>query len=118
MVSAELAAALPVLVLLAFVGIFAVRVVDARIRCLDAARDVARALARHDEPAAAAARADAPRGAIVAVTRTSRSVRVTVSAAVRPTGTGLAEVTVRETATAVLEPDAAAARPPPAREHR
>jgi hypothetical protein len=76
MVTAELAAALPVLVLLLLAGLSAVRVVDARVRCLDSAREVARAAARGDTGAAARARAVAPAGAQVSIAR--RPQRVTV----------------------------------------
>ena len=118
MVTAELAAALPVLVLLMLAGLSAVRVVDARVRCLDAAREIARAAARGDNPAAAQGRADAPDGASVSVARSSDEVRVTVVALVHPLGPGLPAVTVRETAVAATEPTSASAsirgRGPPA----
>jgi Flp pilus assembly protein TadG len=109
MVSAELAAALPVLVLLMLAGLSAVRVVDARVRCLDAAREIARAVARGDTPAAAQGRADAPVSASVTVARSTDEVRVTVTALVHPLGPGLPAVTVRESAVAATEPSSASA---------
>ena len=119
MVTAELAAALPVLVLLILAGLSAVRVVDARVRCLDAAREIARAAARGDGPAAAQGRADAPAGASVSVARSGDEVRVTVIALVHPLGPDLPAVTVRESAVAATEPMSASAsiggRGPPAR---
>ena len=109
MVSAELAAALPVLVLLAFVGISAVRVVDARVRCLDAAREVVRAAARGDPAALASGRRVAPAGASIALSHPgSGQVGAIVSTVVYPTGTGLAGVTVRESAVGALEPNGGA----------
>jgi hypothetical protein len=119
MVTAELAAALPVLVLLMLAGLSAVRVVDARVRCLDAAREIARAAARGDGPAAAQGRTDAPAGASVSVVRSGDEVRVTVIALVHPLGPGLPAVTVRETAVAATEPTSPSAsirgRGPPAK---
>jgi hypothetical protein len=119
MVTAELAAALPVLVLLMLAGLSAVRVVDARVRCLDAAREVARALARGDTAAARFGRAEAPPGASVAVARSGDEVRVTVVVHIHPLGPGLPAVTVREKAVAAVEPTSASAsirgRGPPAR---
>jgi len=52
MVTAELATALPVLLVLLGVALSAVAVADARVRCLDAAREAVRALARGDPSAA------------------------------------------------------------------
>ena len=66
MVTAELAAALPVLVVLLAVALTAVSVVAARVRAQDAAREAARAAARGD-PAAGArlARESAPGSTVV-----------------------------------------------------
>src|SRR6266567_850350 len=52
MVTAELATALPVLVLLALVAVMIVGLAQARVRCADAAREAARAIARGDPGAA------------------------------------------------------------------
>ena len=108
MVTAELAAALPVLVLLMLAGLSAVRVMDARVRCLDAAREVARAVARGDEGGAARVGAVAPAGAAVSVRNDGDEIAVTVSVAVHPLGRDLPSVTVRETAVAGVESTAAA----------
>ncbi len=124
MVTAELAAALPVLVLLVFAGVSAVRVVDARVRCLDAAREAVRAAARGDPRAVALARSVAPAGARISVTGDARTdggqVSATVSVLVHPLGISAAAVTVRESAVAAAEPDgtepaAGAVRQPAAR---
>jgi Flp pilus assembly protein TadG len=83
-VTAETAIALPVLVVLLLAGLWAVGVVVANIRCVDAARDAARAVAR-GEPAAEAQRIGeqaAPPGATVRIDRAGSDVRVVVSAAV------------------------------------
>ena len=68
-VTAELAVLLPALALLTALCVGAVSAVALHVRCLDAARSGARALAR-DEPVGAvvaAAEARAPRGAVVRV---------------------------------------------------
>ena len=107
MVTVELAAALPVLVLLMLAGLSAVRVVDARERCLDAAREVARAAARGDDAAVARAGAVVPGGARISIARGADEVTVTVSIVVHPLGRDLPAVTVRERAVAAAEPTAA-----------
>ncbi|MGI8879422.1 MAG: TadE family type IV pilus minor pilin [Jatrophihabitans sp.] len=108
MVTAELAAALPVLVLLVFAGVSAVHVVDARVRCLDAAREAVRAAARGDPRAVSLARSVAPPGAQITVRGGAGSgsgqVSATVSVVVHPLGVGVAAATVRETAVGVAEP--------------
>jgi hypothetical protein len=75
---------LPVLALLLAVGLWAVAVAGAQVRCVDAARDAARAVARGESDATAttAAEAAAPGGAQIAVSRTGGLVTVTVSARV------------------------------------
>ena len=86
MITVELAAALPVLALLMLAGLSAVRVVDARERCLDAAREVARAAARGDDAAVARAGAVAPGGARISIARGADEVTATVSLVVHPLG--------------------------------
>jgi Flp pilus assembly protein TadG len=118
MVSVELAAALPVLVLLMLAGLSAIRVVDARVRCLDAAREIARAAARGDDQAVRDGRAEAPTGASVSVASSADEIRVTVAVLVHPLGPDLPAVTVRESAVAATEPTTASASrhgraPPP-----
>ncbi|MGW6293022.1 TadE family type IV pilus minor pilin [Streptomyces sp. NPDC055058] len=81
-VTAEAAVALPVLVLFVTALVWALLVVAAQIQCVDAARTGARAAAREDPPGRVVevARAAAPSGAKVAVSRESGHVRVAVVA--------------------------------------
>jgi Flp pilus assembly protein TadG len=105
MVTAETAVVLPVLVLVLAAVVSAVVVVGAHLRCVDAAREGARAAARGEDVAhvrALAARA-APAGAVTAVAVAGGEVRVTVSARVPPLGVGPA-VGVGASAVARLEP--------------
>jgi Flp pilus assembly protein TadG len=105
MVTAELATALPVLVLLAIVGVMAIGVGGARIRCGDAAREAARAVARGD-PAAAAGLAGAAAGRPVAVESSKTAngdTTVTVRMRLRPVS-WLGTVTVSESAVVATEP--------------
>ncbi|HEY0696055.1 MAG TPA: TadE family type IV pilus minor pilin [Kribbella sp.] len=84
-ITAETAIVLPVLVVLLLVGLWAVGVVVANIRCVDAARDVARAVAR-GEPGDVAKRIgerSAPPGAVVGISRDGADVRVVVDADVK-----------------------------------
>ena len=110
-VTAETAIALPVLVVLLLAGLWAVGVVMANIRCVDAARDVARAVAR-GEPAGEAQRIGeqaAPPGATVRISRAGSDVRVVVSAAVDLDWAllkGLPSVDVEGHATVQAEPGA------------
>lgn len=103
MVTVEMAAALPVLMVLVLTGVYAVRVVDARVQCLDAAREVARAAARGDNSAAARGRSLAGSSAVVTVSMSADSAIGRVSLAVHPGWSGLPAVTVVETATAARE---------------
>lgn len=66
-VTAELAVVLPAVVLVALLGVWSVGAAAVHVRCLDAARSGARALARGESPAAviAVARDAAPAGASV-----------------------------------------------------
>lgn len=109
--TAELAAALPVLVVLLAVALTAVSVVAARVRVQDAAREAARAAARGD-PAIGSrlARETAP-GSSVEVARGPGGVTAVVRSTVRPLGDWLPAFTVSERAVAALEPTAAAAAP-------
>lgn len=69
MATAELAAAVPTLVLVLFVALSALATVTDQVRCVDAARATARALARGDDQVAAlsAGRRLAPPGAAFTV---------------------------------------------------
>jgi Flp pilus assembly protein TadG len=105
MVTAETAMTLPVLVLLTLVGVAAVGVGQARVRCADAAGEAARAIARGDA-GTAAARAQAAAGRPVSVLRTGSSAsdtRVTVRFALRPIS-WLPPVTITDTAVVATEP--------------
>jgi Flp pilus assembly protein TadG len=76
------AIALPVLLTLLFLGIWLIGVVTANIRCIDAARDVARAVARGESPEAAQelGRRTAPANATITISRTDSDIHVTVIA--------------------------------------
>ena len=83
-VTAETAIVLPVIVVMLLAASWAIGLVVAQIRCTDAARDVARAVAR-GEPEEDARRIGlraAPSGSEVAITRTGDDVTVLVSHAV------------------------------------
>jgi Flp pilus assembly protein TadG len=112
MATVELACALPVLMLLLAIGLGAIDVARARISCVDAAREGARAAARSDDASGRdwAMRA-APAGAQIDVRRSGDTVTVTVTADRRVLGLSAADVTVRGSATALIEPDDAS-RPP------
>ncbi|WP_370468366.1 TadE family type IV pilus minor pilin [Streptacidiphilus sp. P02-A3a] len=105
--TAETAVLLPVLVTLMAVLVWGVLVGAAQIRCVDAAREGARAAARGDPPdqVLAVARAAAPPGAAVAVTEHAADVRVVVSARSQGPGAlgGLLSLQVSGTASALRE---------------
>ena len=90
--TAELAVALPSLVIVLAVALAAVDLGLSQVRCVDAARLGARLLARGEPqgPALAEVRAAAPEGARVSVTTTGTGVTVVVTgdvpAALRPLG--------------------------------
>ena len=107
MATAELAVALPVLVLVVATAMTAVSVLLAQLRCVDAAREGARAAAR-GEPTAlvrSVAVRVAPDGAAVAVTTDGDQVSVRVSARVGVVGGLLPEFQVDGTAVALREPE-------------
>ncbi len=83
-VTAELALALPTLMLIIAVGIWMQSAVALQARCQDAARAGARAAARGDPDAAirGALGAVLPAGARVAISRSGRQVTVSVQASV------------------------------------
>lgn len=107
-VTAESAVVLPVLVAFAMALVWGLLVMSAQIRCVDAARAGARAAARQDPADAvlAVARATAPRGAEVRVSREGDQVRVVVVA--KPPALRALPFEVREEAVAAAE-DAPAA---------
>ena len=112
MVTAETAVVLPVLLLVLAAAVAAVVVVIGQLRCVDAAREGARAAARGEPVGVVADLAGraAPDGAAVDVGGTADQVSVTVAATVSPLGPFPWRVEVSATATGVREP--AAGSPP------
>jgi Flp pilus assembly protein TadG len=104
--TAEIAVALPAVVLLLVVGLTAVTAVRTQLECLDAAREAARAAARGDPGEAAGARV-APAGATVAVVDHGDTTVATVRAHVRPFGGWNLGIDVGATAVAATEPGVA-----------
>ncbi|NEB77006.1 pilus assembly protein, partial [Streptomyces sp. SID14478] len=102
-VTAEAAVVLPVLVAFTMALVWAVLAASAQIRCVDAARTGARAVARQEprDAAIAAARQAAPSGARVEVSREGDLVRVTVRA--RSAGPGPLGVELGAQAVAAAE---------------
>ncbi|MGY1914796.1 TadE family type IV pilus minor pilin [Blastococcus sp. SYSU DS0973] len=108
MVTAETAVVLPVLLLVLVGALAAVTVVGAQLRCVDAAREGARAASRGEDVAVVtgwAGRA-APEGARTTVTAAADEVRVRVTAEVAPLGPLPWRVTVTADAAARWEPGA------------
>ncbi len=108
MVTAETAVVLPVLLLVLVGAVAAVTVVAAQLRCVDAAREGARAAARGEDAATVSGwvgRA-APEGVRTDVTAAGEEVRVQVSAEVAPLGPLPWRVTVSAEAVAQVEPGA------------
>ena len=102
-VTVELAVALPAIMILLLTGLAAVNAVATNMRCVDAAREAARAEAR-GEPGVAAGQRAAPAGANVSVTATGDTVTATVLAVTHPLGGRLPGFTVVATAVAAREP--------------
>lgn len=108
-VTAEAALVLPVLVVLLTVAVGTVSAVTAQLRCVDAAREAARAAARGESTQTAvelASRAG-PAGARINVDSGVERIVVTVTAEVPIGGGLLPAVTVRGEAVAVPEPTGA-----------
>jgi Flp pilus assembly protein TadG len=103
-VTAELAAALPVLVLVVAVALTAVTVAGTRVRAQDAAREAARAAARGDAVSAQRLAADAAPGSSVVLRRDGDLVVATVRIGVHPLAAWLPAVVIQEHAAAVIEP--------------
>ena len=118
MVTVEMAAALPVLMVLVLTGLFAVRAGDMQGRCVDAAREVARAAARDDPRAVELGRLALPGPASISVSRAAGTVTAVVTVRLRPAGGFLPSVTISAGATAAAEdatgnaPTAATGQPP------
>jgi Flp pilus assembly protein TadG len=86
MATAEFAAAVPALIIVLVLALSAIETVTDQIRCVDAARATARALARGDGEGAALAvgRRLAPRHATFSVSRSEQEVGVVVRGAPAP----------------------------------
>lgn len=108
MVTAETAVVLPVLLLVLLCAVAAVTVVGAQLRCVDAAREGARAAARGEPDAVVAELAGrvAPEGADTAVRADGDRVRVTVSVELAPLGPVPLRTRVSAEAVAQREPGA------------
>jgi len=110
-VTAELALVLPILVAVTVGLVWLLAVGAAQVRTVDAARETARALARGEDQDAAVARGMqvAGRGSTIAVSRSGREVRVTVTGDVPGPGglfSHLPTPTVRAEAVAAEEQSA------------
>jgi Flp pilus assembly protein TadG len=112
MVTAELAAALPVLMILLGVALSAVSVAGQRVRAADAAREAARAAARGDAATGSRLAMRAAPGAAVSISRSGNQVVARVRIAVHPMGALLPAVHVVEQAVAATEPDEPSGVPP------
>jgi hypothetical protein len=107
-VTAEAAVILPALVVLLGAALWAIAVASAQVRCVDAARDGARAAARGEPGSAvvAAAKLAGPPGCDVEVSHEGDRVMVAVRARVGPASGALAAIPAPEaeaTAVAVSE---------------
>jgi hypothetical protein len=106
-----MALALPVLISLLLLGIWSIGLVVLNIRCIDAARDVARAVARGEstEDATAIGRRTVPTGTIV-IAREASDIKVTVTAVPAhkpPLLSLLSPTSLTATATVQAEPEEA-----------
>jgi len=106
MVTAELAACLPVLVLILGVAISAVTVVAERVRLADAAREAARAAARGDPGTGRRLAVQEAPGARVSVSTGGQTVTAVAVREVHPLGGWLPSITVSERCVAAVEPTA------------
>lgn len=103
-VTAELAACLPVLVLVLAVALTAVTAVSARMRAQDAAREAVRAAARGDPDAARRLAAGAAPGARLTITEDGADVVAVVRDTVHPFAGFLPAMVIAERAVAAVEP--------------
>src|SRR5262245_48024597 len=106
-VTAELAACLPVLILVLAAALTAVSAVAARVRVQDAAREAARAAARGDPAAARRLAAQAAPGGHLALSADAGDVVAVVRATVHPLGGYLPGMSVSARAVAAVEPRSA-----------
>lgn len=111
MVTAEIAVAIPALMLLLAAALTAIMVIGGQLRCVDAAREAARALARDEPPTVAhsLARQVAP-GASLSSSTAGDRVTAEVRARIRPLGGVLPTFTVHAEAVALHEPENGAAQ--------
>jgi Flp pilus assembly protein TadG len=107
-VTAELAVCLPVLVLFLAVMLSAVSVAGLRVRAQDAAREAARAAARGDDATARQLADQAAPGVALTLVTSGKQVTATAQVSAHLLAHWLPAITVRERATAALEPDASA----------
>ncbi|PRZ43113.1 hypothetical protein CLV47_103170 [Antricoccus suffuscus] len=116
MATAEIAVAIPAVVLLLGGLIAVIAAVAAQLRCVDAAREGARAAARGDSASVVVSIAQraAPNGAAVSVAINGDTVTVTVQAPTRPVGGLVGTYTVTASATGRMEPTSDDAGPVPA----
>ncbi|TDD70479.1 pilus assembly protein TadE [Jiangella aurantiaca] len=108
MVTAELAAGFPALVLVLLMAVWAVTIAAGHLRCTDAAREAARAAARGEDPAVVrdVAAEAAPQGADVTVDEIDGTVEVQVSVRMNmpgPLGDTLPAPTVSARSVALAE---------------
>jgi hypothetical protein len=104
MVTAELAACLPVLMLVLAVAVSAVSVAGVRVRAQDAAREAARAAARGDPGGGRRLAQQAAPGASVDVGAHGDEVVAVVRVTAHPLARWLPSLTVTERAVAAVEP--------------
>jgi Flp pilus assembly protein TadG len=103
-VTAELAACLPILLLLLAVALNAVTVAGARVRVQDAAREAARAVARGDAATAQRMVAAAAPGSSLRLVPNGELTTATVALDVHPLASWLPALRVTASATALTEP--------------
>ncbi|SOD71921.1 TadE-like protein [Jatrophihabitans sp. GAS493] len=107
MVTAEVAVALPVMLLLLGVGLGGISVAQAQVQAQDAAREAARAAARGDsEMVSAAVRSLGP-GAELQLSRSAGIVSARVTLACHPLSNVLPSITLVASAVAADEPEIA-----------
>jgi TadE-like protein len=104
--TAEIAVALPALVVLVAAGMTAVSVITAQLRCVDAAREAARAAARGESSAVVRSLAErsGPPASRVDVSWPGEEVRVSVSSQASSVGGLLPSIRVSAAAVALREP--------------
>jgi hypothetical protein len=107
MVTAELAAALPVLVLLVAVALALVNLSAQRVRAMDAAREAARVAARADPAAALRYGRLVDPNAAISLSRSGETVRAEARLTVHVLGGWLPSLTIVEGAVAAAEPGSA-----------